>query len=501
MNQMNQIHAPRRALIKGIVGVAALQSLPNLTFASTPSRVRLEWQQFKTTSQYKSFLNAITAMRKNTNPLDPGSLQYWANVHETHCPHSSTYFISWHRGYLYYFEQQIRLSSGDPTLNLPYWDYYANATLPAEFTDPAPTNPLFMQRSSTNVYNALSLWPFAPAVFNYQRGLPDAFEFRIESIPHNPFHDLIGGIMSTLQSPLDPIFYLHHANIDRLTHAWALPDGKGIPETAYPYSPTNSDPYWAGVNIYAADLSIERFKTYNPTWLGYDYANDNVPTSLPPLSVTAQAGRTQMSSSVRLPANQRPPFMSFTAAPARQIGANRRSLGGAAQMALDEKSMSIRLTLSAKDAAAVASIITSQRNGKNGIDGGTVASVKLVIAQPRLSQRGSLGGYFYVMYLNMPPIIDSNTAYDQAFVGNLGAFQIAAASHHGPATLEFDLTTILARQQLTNFSEISISLVRVDGDSPPTGTMVNLQEARIDVSYEPAPAHPHLLKGLPGRYS
>ena len=170
-------------------------------------------------------------------------------------------------------------------------------------------------------------------------------------------------------------------------------------------------------------------------------------------------------------------------------------------MALDEKSMSIRLTLSAKDAAAVASIITSQRNGKNGIDAGTVASVKLVIAQPRLSQRGSLGGYFYVMYLNMPPIIDSNTAYDQAFVGNLGAFQIAAASHHGPATLEFDLTTILARQQLTNFSEISISLVRVDGDSPPTGTMVNLQEARIDVSYEPAPAHPHLLKGLPGRYS
>ncbi|MGZ5545037.1 MAG: hypothetical protein ACXWIU_10210, partial [Limisphaerales bacterium] len=177
------------------------------------------------------------------------------------------------------------------------------------------------------------------------------------------------------------------------------------------------------------------------------------------------------------------------------------SLGGAAQINLDEKSISVRFSLSEKDAAELARVIASQSNGKNGVDGGMMATVKLVIAAPRLSQRGSSGGYFYVMYLNMPSIIDSNTAYDQAFVGNLGAFQIAAASHHGPATLEFDLTSLLSRQQLANFSEISLSWIRVDSDNSPIGTMVNLEEARIDVSYDPAPVHPPLLKGLPGRYS
>src|SRR5438067_9850815 len=105
---MKQISKPRRNLIKGIVGAAAMQGMPELAFSAVPPRIRLEWQQFKNTAQCKSFLNAITAMRQNTNPADPGSLQYWANIHETYCPHSSNYFVSWHRGYLYYFEQQLR---------------------------------------------------------------------------------------------------------------------------------------------------------------------------------------------------------------------------------------------------------------------------------------------------------------------------------------------------------------------------------------------------------
>jgi len=247
---MERADQKRRQLIKGILGGAALPGLPSLAFANTGPRIRIGWQQFRETSQYQSYLNAMSALRQNTNPADQGSLHFWVNVHQNYCPHDVPYFISWHRGYLYCFEQQLRISSGDPTLNLPYWDYYADATMPAEFTNPAPSNPLYRERAGTNVYNALTLSPFAPEVFNFQRGTTNAFEARIESAPHNPVHNLIGGIMATMQSPFDPIFYLHHANIDRLTHAWALPDGKGIPGTAYPYSPTNSNAYWAGSNVY-----------------------------------------------------------------------------------------------------------------------------------------------------------------------------------------------------------------------------------------------------------
>jgi tyrosinase len=497
---MKRADQHRRQLMKGMLGALAVQTIPDLSFAATGARIRLEWQQFKNTIQYQSFLNAIAAMRRNTNPADPGSLHYWVNVHQTYCPHDVPYFISWHRGYLYCFELQLRISSGDPSLDLPYWDYYSYPTMPAEFTDPAPSNPLYMQRAGTNVYNALTLWPFAPEVYNFQRGTIDAFEPRMENAPHNPVHNLIGGVMATMQSPFDPIFYLHHANIDRLTHAWALPDGKGIPETAWPYSPTNSHPYWAGTNVYASDLSIERWKTYHPGWLGYDYADTTVPTSLPSPAAKASTARAMQAQSPRPPSNQRPPFKRFTPAPPRQISTSRRSLGGAAQIAFDEQSYSASLSFSQKDAAEIGAIIASRRTGHGGASGGRVGSIKFVVDTARMSEPGRQGGYFYALYLNMPDVIDSTTAYGKSFLGTLGAFQIAAVSHHGPGRLEFDLIGLLLKQDIKDFSTLSISWIRVDGENPPVGQTINVAEARIDLSYEIEPVQLPRLKAPSGGY-
>ena len=477
-----------------------MQGFPNIAFANTGLRIRTEWQQFKTTSQYQSFLNAIAAMRQNTNPNDRGSLHYWVKVHQTYCPHDVPYFISWHRGYLYHFEQQLRISSGDPTLNLPYWDYYSYPTVPSEFTNPAPGNPLYLQRAGANVYNALTLSPFAPEVYNFQRGTTNSFEARIESAPHNPIHNLIGGIMATMQSPFDPIFYLHHGNIDRLTHAWAMPDGKGIPDTANPYSATNSSPYWAGSNLYAPQLSIERYRTYYPGWLGYDYANLTVPTSLPPASGTAQAAKTTELSSQRLTTRQRPPFKRHIPVPGRQISATRRALAGAAKVAFDEQSYSTSLNFSKKDAEEIAAILAARRAGDSGEGGQRVGSIKFVVDGARLSEQGRQGGYYYALYLNMPPVIDSDSVHDKCFLGTLGAFEISAASHHGPAKLEFDLVSLLLQQDVKDFSGLSLSWVRVDGDNPPAGQTINAQEARVDVSYEIQPVQPPRLKGLGDGY-
>lgn len=496
---MNRADQHRRQLMKGILGAAAVQGFPTIAFANTENRIRVEWQQFKETSQYQSFRNAIAAMRQNTNPNDRGSLHFWVRVHQTYCPHDVPYFISWHRGYLYYFEQQLRIASGDPSLNLPYWDYYSYSTMPEEFTDPSPDNPLYLQRAGTNVYNALSLSPFAPEVYNFQRGTVNAFEARLESAPHNPVHNLIGGIMSTMQSPFDPIFYLHHANIDRLTHAWALPDGKGIPGTANPYSSTNSSAYWEGSNLYAPQLSIERYRTYYPGWLGYDYADLTVPTALPAPSGTQAAAKTTHLVSPSGPSKRRPPFKQFTRALGRLISATRRSLGGAARISFDEQSYSTSLSFSKTDAAEIAALIAAHRAGNDGAIGGRVGSVKLVVDGARLSARGREGGYFYALYVNMPPVIDSSSTHDKCFLGTLGAFEIAAASHHGPAKLEFDLLGLLLQQKLDDFSNLTLSWIRVDGEHPPAGQTIKVPEARIDVSYEAASAEPP-LKAVPGRY-
>lgn len=497
---MERADQKRRQLIKGILGGAALPGFPNIAFANSGPRIRIGWQQFKETSQYQSYLNAMSAMRQNTNPADHGSLHFWVNVHQNYCPHDVPYFISWHRGYLYCFEQQLRISSGDPTLNLPYWDYYADATMPTEFTNPAPSNPLYRERAGANVYNALTLSPFAPEVFNFQRGTTNAFEARIESAPHNPVHNLVGGIMATMQSPFDPIFYLHHANIDRLTHAWALPDGKGIPGTASPYSPTNSNAYWAGSNVYAAALSIERYKTYHPGWLGYDYDNTTVPTALPPQAGTPLAAKSAQQSSPRLPSPRRPPVKQFARAPARQISATRRSLGGIAKVAFDEQSLSASLSFGQKDAAEMQAILAARQAQDSARSQALVGAIKFIVDGAQLSELGRGGGYFYALYLNMPSVVDSETASAQTFLGTLGAFEIAASSHHGPGKLEYDLVGLLLQQKVKDLSTLSLSWVRVDGENPPAGQTFTVPEARIDLSYEPAPVQPPRFKGLPGGY-
>ena len=42
----------------------------------------------------------------------------------------------------------------------------------------------------------------------------------LESQPHNNVHNDVGGFMGDFLSPVDPIFFMHHANIDRLWDVW-----------------------------------------------------------------------------------------------------------------------------------------------------------------------------------------------------------------------------------------------------------------------------------------
>lgn len=42
----------------------------------------------------------------------------------------------------------------------------------------------------------------------------------MEGNPHNRLHTTVGGIMSGFRSPIDPIFLMHHGNIDRLWAMW-----------------------------------------------------------------------------------------------------------------------------------------------------------------------------------------------------------------------------------------------------------------------------------------
>ncbi|HKC64787.1 MAG TPA: tyrosinase family protein, partial [Pyrinomonadaceae bacterium] len=53
--------------------------------------------------------------------FDQRSFRYWANIHANNCQHGWEQFLTWHRMYLYYFEQQMQ--DIDETVTLPYWDW------------------------------------------------------------------------------------------------------------------------------------------------------------------------------------------------------------------------------------------------------------------------------------------------------------------------------------------------------------------------------------------
>jgi tyrosinase len=73
----------------------------------------------------------------------------------------------------------------------------------------------------------------AKAVFHSQMS---AFDI-LEGQPHNNVHNNVGGFMGDFLSPVDPLFFMHHSNIDRLWDVWTRKQqSMGLPTL-----PTGSD--------------------------------------------------------------------------------------------------------------------------------------------------------------------------------------------------------------------------------------------------------------------
>jgi hypothetical protein len=182
---------------------------------------------------YRAAIDAMKALPSS----DPRSWQAQAEIHLDHCPHGNAFFLPWHRAYLQYFEQVIRAMSGDSGFALPYWNWTTQPTIPPAFwtgtlNDPTraigPTDPMPASAVGQPVIDAIlaiadfetfgSSFVPSSCTVNCQR-FP-AGTGALEGTPHNIVHGTIGGNMGTYLSPLDPIFWLHHCNVDRLWVEW-----------------------------------------------------------------------------------------------------------------------------------------------------------------------------------------------------------------------------------------------------------------------------------------
>jgi tyrosinase len=446
-------------------------------WAQTVLQRRLEWQTFKTTAQYGSLLTAIRRMKANTNAADPNSWSYWTNIHINRCPHGIAYFLSWHRGYLYYFERQLRTASNDPKLVLPYWDYYSYASLPAEFTNASSTNPLYVARLNTNVRQALTLAPFSSTLTNFQRGQNYAFEPVLESGPHNPVHDIIGNVMATMQSPTDPIFWLHHANVDRLWAAW-------INAGAGRRMPARTHLYWSGSHVYNSTLSIQKRVTYDTrSSLLYYYQNEAMPTRVP-LAHFSPGKVFRVQADGGDPLTPVPPPGGFRVSGRKSTGDATFSIGGALAIGLDQRSVSAQFPIASEDWSAVQEIARGNGGAVRG-SAKKYKSVEIVLDNVELADDGKQGGYYYQVYLNLPSADGAPNRPKSMLIGTLGAFQISGAMHqNGTAQLRFAVPRRLLRTPALRLGIASVSFVRVDGDISPRGATVGIGEARLELSTE-----------------
>lgn len=155
-----------------------------------------------------------------------------------HQPGEQVLFLPWHREYLLRLEAAL----GQP---LHYWNWAssdsASTGIPVAFTDSTYTsgdgslqpNPLrsFRYRCpATSPFVTTSRAPDAPfmlaqygqqVVDAYVAGTYSGFNSMIENPPHDNLHGWMGGHMGGVTfAAYDPIFWAHHANVDRQWASW-----------------------------------------------------------------------------------------------------------------------------------------------------------------------------------------------------------------------------------------------------------------------------------------
>jgi tyrosinase len=125
-------------------------------------------------------------------------------------------FLAWHRWYVRRFEQ--RLQEENPGVTIPYWNWISDRGLPRQLNRPAQLRRWRVRRQFER--------DFLPERVEVRAALSrdrfTAFQRRLEFL-HGDVHIAVGGEsgeMSTARSPQDPLFWLHHANVDRLWAGW-----------------------------------------------------------------------------------------------------------------------------------------------------------------------------------------------------------------------------------------------------------------------------------------
>jgi tyrosinase len=233
-----------------------------------------------TDQEKEDFVHAVLTLKNTFRPGE--SLSIYDTFVQVHAQaflngqaHGGPAFLPWHRQFLADFERELQLVN--PRVTIPYWDFVVDRG-----TTGGPWTPNFMGGNG-NPFNGYVVedGPFRQGQWKLQfdgpdlrrsfglllptlpkaedvaaaLGVPsyDAFPWSAGTLPdesfrqsiegfghldpenHNRVHLWIGGSSAIIYSPNDPIFWLLHANIDRIWAEWQDVFGDS-------YLPLDNDP-------------------------------------------------------------------------------------------------------------------------------------------------------------------------------------------------------------------------------------------------------------------
>ena len=215
----------------------------------------------------------------------------WIHLQVMRGAHGGPAFSPWHREFLKQFERDLQDVSGNPNMTIPYWDWTTaqtaadpgwpfttdllgglgtgpdNRVMTGRFADaagewvlnvrtgavagaardnttylrrlpspplrpdgtpqPLPTQANARLCLARTAYDANNPWLEDPSTITFAQ-VNASFRKFLEYVMHNGPHGWVGGNMMPVTSPNDPVFFLHHCNIDRL---WAVWQQKNAPPT------------------------------------------------------------------------------------------------------------------------------------------------------------------------------------------------------------------------------------------------------------------------------
>ena len=361
--------------------------------------------------------------------------------------------------YLYYFERILRAAAGDPYLTLPYWNYTSASErqIPLPYRQPADSgsNPLYISdrdptmNAGGSVPASAASYATAFADLNFEAPFGSSFggnpsppvQFDsgagdLEIQPHNVIHCVVGGLMCDPdQAAQDPVFFLHHANIDRLWKRW-LDQGGGR-------SNPTSDSTWMNQTFQFFDehgtmVSLAGKDVLNTvTQLDYRYDDD------PPEWIVY---------SPHLLAPQK----EFSPTPPERLATTQLQ-----KIELGAEPAHLALKIPPESSAKIDRLLADNEHAH------------AIVLNLRDVEYGGNPGSYYEVYINLPwPWREPPDFHCIYYIGNLSLFLPRKADHpnHKPGLVSFDLTRLiqaLKDQKAWTPGELTVTLVPTIPIPPP----------------------------------